>query len=62
MHAASHQMAGANQPCDQWLGLTGLILIGFERAGCESLVTEAEKVRHAAGQQRRTGYSEPSTW
>jgi hypothetical protein len=50
MHAVSHRMAGANQPCDQWLGLTGLILIGFERAGCESLVTEAEKVRHAAGQ------------
>jgi len=33
MHAASHQMAGANQPCDQWLGLTGSILIGFECAG-----------------------------
>ena len=34
-------MAGANQPCDQWLGLTGSILIGFDRAGCECFVTEA---------------------
>jgi len=42
--------------------LIGSILIGFERAGCEFFVTEAEKVCRAVGQQRLAGYIEPSRW